>query len=63
MDTFRIVRREDEAKYDGYRTRPVILEICDAMQEAMRTGHPYLTRLDPPPADPRCCHPPREVGR
>jgi hypothetical protein len=59
MDTFPIVRRKDEAKYDGdYRTKRVILEIYDAMQEAIRTGEPYQTRLDPPPADPRCGHPP-----
>ena len=63
MDTFPIVRRKDEAKYDGdYRTKRVILEIYDAMQEAMRTGEPYQTRLDPPPADPRCCHPPLPLG-
>lgn len=60
MDTFPIVRRKDEEKYDGdYRTKRVILEIYDAMQTAIRTGQPYQTRLDPPPADPRCCHPPR----
>jgi hypothetical protein len=62
MDTFPIVRRKDEKKYDGdYRTKRVILEIYDAMHESIRTGHPYQTRLDPPPADPRCCHPPKEV--
>lgn len=60
MDTFPIVRRKDEEKYDDdYRTKRVILEIYDAMQESMRTGRPYQTRLNPPPADPRCCHPPR----
>ena len=60
MDTFPIVRRKDEEKFDGdYRTKRVILEIYDAMQESIRTGQPYQTRLDPPPADPRCCHPPR----
>ncbi len=49
MDTSPIVRRKDEKKYDGdYRTKRVILEIYDAMQEAIRTGHPYQTRLDPP---------------
>ena len=63
MDTFPIVRRRDEKKYDGdYRTKRVILEIYDAMQEAIRTGHPYQTRLDPPPADPGCCHPPKKDG-
>ena len=62
MDTFPIVRRKDEAKYDGdYRTKRVILVIYDAMQDAIRTGQPYQTRLDPPPADPSCCHPPRDA--
>jgi hypothetical protein len=30
----------------------------DAMAAAERTGVPYQTRLDPPPADPRVAHPP-----
>jgi hypothetical protein len=64
MDTFPIVRRKDEEKYNGdYRTKRVILEIYDAMQESIRTGQPYQTKLDPPPADPRCCHPPRDQLR
>ena len=54
MDTFPIVRRKDEQKYNGdYRTKRVTLEIYDAMQEAIRTGQPYQTRLDPPPGPPR----------
>lgn len=57
MDTFLIVRRKDEEKWGEYHTKRVILEIYDAMAEAIRTGHPYQTRLDPPPADPRCCDP------
>lgn len=58
MDTFPIVRRKDEAKFEGdYRTKRVILEIYDALAESIRSGQPYHTRLDPPPADPRCCHP------
>jgi hypothetical protein len=60
LDTFPIVRRKDEEKYGEYRTKRVILEIYDALQEAIRTGKPYQTRLDPPPADPRCCHPARD---
>lgn len=60
MDTFTIVRRKDEEKFsDDFRTKRVVLEIYDAMQEAIRTGRPYQTRLDPPPADPSCCHPVR----
>ena len=38
----------------------VILEIYDAMAESIRTGQPYQTRLDPPLADPRGCHPLRK---
>ena len=61
MDTFPIVKRKDEAKCNGdYRTKRVILEIYDAMSDSIRTGVPYQTKLDPPPADPRCCHPPRQ---
>ena len=60
MDTFPIVKRKDEAKHGGiYRTKETILQIYDALQESIRTGHTYQTLLDPPPADPRCCHPPR----
>ncbi len=60
MDTFPIVKRKDEEKYNGdYRTKRVILEIYDAMATAIRTGQPYLTRLNPPPADRALCHPGR----
>lgn len=59
MDTFPIVRKSDEKAHHEYRTKRVILEIYDAMAEAERTGIPYQTLLDPPPADPRVAHPPR----
>lgn len=55
MDTFPIVKRKDEAAHGCYRTKDTILEIYDAMM----SDQPYPTRLDPPPADSRCCHPPR----
>ncbi|MDI6817043.1 MAG: S24 family peptidase [Actinomycetota bacterium] len=61
MKTFPIVKRKDEAKYGEYRTKRVILEIYDAMAEAIKTGEPYQTVLDPPPADPRVAHPPRRA--
>jgi hypothetical protein len=57
MDTFPIVRRHDEKEHGEYRTKRVILEIYDAIERAIRTGIPYQTRLDPPPADPRVAHP------
>lgn len=56
MDTFPIVRKNDEKEHGEYRTKRVILEIYDEMAEAIRTGEPYRTRLDPPPADPRVAH-------
>ncbi len=59
LDTFPIVRKNDEKAYGEYRTQRVILEIYDALAEASRTGQPYATRLDPPPADPRVAHPAR----
>lgn len=62
LDSFPIVRRKDEVIHAEYRTKRVILEIYDAMAEAERTGVPYQTRLDPPPADPSCCHPRKQVG-
>jgi hypothetical protein len=59
MDTFPIVRRRDEQAHGEYRTKRLILEIYDELAEAIATGRPYQTRLDPPPADPRVAHPPR----
>jgi len=53
LDTFPIVRHRDEEKYDGdYLTKRVILAIYDAFQDAIRTGQPYRTHLDPPPGPP-----------
>ncbi|WP_242343610.1 Eco57I restriction-modification methylase domain-containing protein [Anaeromyxobacter terrae] len=64
LDTFPIVRKNDEKAYGEYRTKRVILEVYAAMADAIRTRRPYRTRLDPSPADPRVAHPPREeTGR
>jgi len=57
MDTFPIVCKHDIKTHGEYRTKRVILEIYDAMAEAMRLGKSYRTRLDPPPADSRVAHP------
>jgi hypothetical protein len=60
METFPIVKRKDQERFNGdYRTKRLILEMYDAMAEAIRTGQLYQTRLDPPPGDPRWWHPPR----
>lgn len=57
MGTFPIVKRRDDAEHGEYRTKRLILEIYDAMEEAMAAGRPYNTPLDPPPGDPRAAHP------
>jgi len=58
METFPIVRKNDEKSYGEYRTKRVILEIYDEMAETGLTDKPYGTRLEPPPADSRLAHPP-----
>ncbi|RMD65433.1 hypothetical protein D6833_03005, partial [Candidatus Parcubacteria bacterium] len=40
LDQFPIVRRKDEERFGEYRTRRVILELYDAMQDARQTGKP-----------------------
>jgi hypothetical protein len=49
METFPIVKRKDEQRYGSFRTKELILDVYDAMAEAIRTGVPYQTILDPPP--------------
>ena len=56
-------RREPKQADGKYRTKQIILEIYHEIAEVIRTGKPYRTRLDPPPADPpRCSSAPRAVG-
>jgi len=51
LETFPIVKRKDIARFGEYRTKNLILEIYDAMQQAKESGQSYQTILDPPPAD------------
>nr|BBH91652.1 hypothetical protein KTC_64030 [Thermosporothrix sp. COM3] len=60
METFPLVKKEDEKRYGEYRSRRMILEIYDALQEASEQGAMYQTRLEPPPADPSVAHSPRQ---
>jgi len=50
LKTFPIVKRRDEQAHGEYRTKRVILDIYDAMQQAMEVGTPYHMHLDPSPA-------------
>ena len=49
METFPVVKREDEAAHGTYRTRDLILDAYDRMAEAREAGGAYQTLLDPPP--------------
>ncbi|MGH4016394.1 MAG: Eco57I restriction-modification methylase domain-containing protein [Pseudonocardiaceae bacterium] len=60
LDTFPIVKRKDEAEYGEYRTKRLILEVYDRIAEAIRTGAPYQTILDPPPGQ-GLRHPAKQV--
>ncbi|MFE7575531.1 Eco57I restriction-modification methylase domain-containing protein [Streptomyces sp. NPDC057521] len=55
LDTFPIVRRKDEARYGGYRTKDLILTAYDHMAASgIATGGTYTSPLSPPPgAGPR----------
>lgn len=47
MDSFNIVKGKDESAYGKYRTKQTILQVYDAMQEAIRTGKAYESALLP----------------
>ncbi|MEO3932066.1 DNA methyltransferase [Micrococcaceae bacterium Sec7.4] len=49
METFPVVKRKDEVEFGEYRTKRLILETYDAMQEAIKTGVPFESTLNPPP--------------
>jgi len=49
LATFPIVRRKDEQAYGEYRTRRPILQLYDAMPDAIAPGTTCKTMLDPRP--------------
>jgi hypothetical protein len=55
-----LVKRRDEEKHGHYRTKALILDVYRKMADAIATGVPYKTILDPPPADPGVAHSPHE---
>ena len=63
MDSFWIVRAQDEKAHDRYRTKEAILDLYDRLAEATRTREPYQTVLAPPPAAAAVAHPPRGGDR
>ncbi|MGP5652473.1 MULTISPECIES: Eco57I restriction-modification methylase domain-containing protein [Glutamicibacter] len=51
LETFPILRRQDEAKYGEFRTKRLVLEAFDLMQRAVETGVPYDSPLLPSPGE------------
>ncbi|MET7341161.1 Eco57I restriction-modification methylase domain-containing protein [Streptomyces sp. NPDC087866] len=52
LDTFPIVRRKDEARYGGYRTKDLILADYDRMAaDGVGPGGTYTSTLLPPPGE------------
>lgn len=49
LDSFPIVCRKDEAAHGEYRTKTAILGAYDTMEALVSAGHPYESRLEPPP--------------
>jgi hypothetical protein len=45
LDTFPVVRKNDEKAYGEYRTKREILEVYDALAGAARSGRPYRSPL------------------
>jgi hypothetical protein len=45
-----VVKRKEEQAHGEYRTKRVLLDIYNAMLQAMEPDTVYYTRLDPPPA-------------
>jgi len=49
---------DEVVKPGRFLTKRTIVEIFDTLTGSIQTGTPYQSRLNPLPADPRCCRPP-----
>ena len=56
MDTFPVIRRNDEKEHREYLTKQLVLGRYDALTKAAESGEPYQTIFDPPPADASVAH-------
>ena len=48
LDTFPVIERSERREHGEYRTKRVVLEICDALAAAAARGLPYDSPLGPP---------------
>jgi len=56
LDTFTVLRNYEERDYDEFRTKDLVLEIYEAMEDSKAHKKAYQTRLSPIPADTSLCH-------
>jgi hypothetical protein len=56
-ETFRVLKEKEIKQYGEYRTRRLVLEAWERMQQAIDEGREYVSMVDPPPADPSMAHP------
>ena len=47
---------DDVTRHGEFRTKRLILERYEAIADAVASNEPYVTVLDPPPADPSVSH-------
>jgi len=59
-ETFRVLKEKETRQYGEYRTRRLVLEAWNRLQESIENGSEYVPMVDPPPADPSVAHPPPE---
>ena len=57
LDSFFVLRKNEERDHGEFRTKRLVLEAYDAMATAAASGQPYLSPLDPPAG-----HGPRHRG-
>lgn len=62
LDSFTVLRKNEERDHGEFRTKRLVLAAYDAMAKAKAAGKAYQTPLSPPPADPSLCHPAPEPG-
>jgi hypothetical protein len=58
LDSFTVLRKYEERDCGEFRTKRLVLEMFNELEEAQQNRRTYQTHLDPPPADPRCCQRP-----
>jgi hypothetical protein len=62
LDSLEKLRARDQQHHGTYRTKRSVVEIYTAMAQAVSTGQPYITPLDPPPASFQVAHAPEVIA-